>query len=251
MAENGQQLMGLRRGVWVLKIMARFPKGCTFGQLQKQMEGLPAPTLSRLLKVMVDERLLEKDPTTGVYKAGVLAFNLSKRFLGRASVPEVLQPIIDELAERCGESAAYCEYENRAMIFLATTDMPGSFHYMETGVPNPRIAYHGFGQVCLAHMDRKKVEFVLKDSPVPLPLEKKAYYKRLERIRQEGYFIEVGESQSVCTRITAPVFRGSGKFIGVLGITVLKNKLTANEKDGFTKHVKDAAEAASRALSRE
>ena len=38
MPANGGQMMGFRRGVWVLKVLARYPEGCTFGQLQKQLE---------------------------------------------------------------------------------------------------------------------------------------------------------------------------------------------------------------------
>jgi DNA-binding IclR family transcriptional regulator len=242
MAENGQQMMAFRRGVWVLKIMARYPEGCTFGQLQQQLDGLPAPTLSRLLKVMVDERMVAKDPATGIYKAGPLAFNLSRRFLGRATVPEVVQPILDRLAEQTGESAAYAEYENSSIIFLATKNIPQSFHYMEVGSPNRKVAYHGFGQVCLAYLPPGKTDLAIKNSQVPLPLPEKQYRTRLHKIKKDGYFIEYRESQDVVTRIIAPVFKGEGgTFLGAIGITALVTKLKDKQKNEYITAVTEAA----------
>ena len=251
MPANGGQMMGFRRGVWVLKVLARYPEGCTFGQLQKQLDDLPAPTLSRLLKVMVDERMVAKDPAAGIYKTGPLAFNLSRRFLGRATVPEVMQPIVDQLAEVTGESAAYAEYENSSIIFLATKHMPQSFHYMEIGSPNTKVAYHGFGQICLAHLPEGKTDLAVRKSPVPLPLPEKQYRARLNKIKKDGYFIEYRESQDVVTRVIAPVFKGKGgTFLGALGITALANKLTTDRKRNYIAAVTEAAAQATELIKK-
>jgi len=242
-----RQLKGLRRGFNIIQHLASSSEGITFNRL-RSLCSLPAPTLSRVLKVLIELNMVEKDRA---YRLGRGFMKIARTASGRISREEIIKPVLDRLAHRTGESAAYFEPEGTAIILRAKSEQGESWHYMDIGNRNQRITRNGFGQVCCAFTTAKRRKRILEEVYEPPQIGKKQFNKRMDSIREKGIYFEQGEASHAVQRFTAPVLeRNNEAFAGSIGITMMKRRLTAAEKEQFSTQVQQAAQDASRLLSR-
>jgi DNA-binding IclR family transcriptional regulator len=242
MAAKGN-LVGLRRGFDVLRHLAANQEGIPFNRLA-DLTGLPAPTLSRILKVLVDEGMISKN---GVYALGQEFIALARLATGAASRAELLQGLLENLGRATGESAAYYEFRGLDITCIAKAEQSESFHYMAIGNLNSRVLLNAFGQVCIAFLDADEQKQVLgKADPGPC-IPRADFRVRLKQIHEECIFVENGEANPSLIRIVAPVFDGEA-LAGSLGITLLKRKLSKGVIENLKREVMAAAAEASRRM---
>jgi len=242
-------MIGLRRGIAVLNVLAQRADGGSFTELQRACSNLAPPTLSRLLKALASERLIEKRAADGRYVAGPELFTLARTVLGLASARDLVQPSLDRLADLTGQSSAYFERAADAMVLVAKREHAQSWNYLPVGGTHPKITRNGFGQVLLAQMPAPKLATLLDKTQEPLPTARAAFLKRLARIRKQGLFVERGEAARALVRIVAPVFAGpQGPFAGAIGITLLKGALAKPEFAACKPRVREAARDATRRM---
>jgi IclR family acetate operon transcriptional repressor len=241
-----QPLLGLRRGIDIIRLLASSSEGIPFNRL-RSLCGLPAPTLSRVLKALVEERMVEKGAT---YKLGRGFMDIAHTALGSISREEIIQPILDRLGIMTGESAGYFELEDTAIVIKAKSEQGQSWHYSDIGKRNERITRNGFGQVCIACISEKKQRQILKKASESPVISRQQFIKRMDNILKKGIYFEQGEAAPAVQRFVAPVFQGEAILAGAIGITMLKHPLKAAEKKEFCAQVQQAAADASRLLSR-
>ncbi|MBN1674546.1 MAG: helix-turn-helix domain-containing protein [Kiritimatiellae bacterium] len=250
MMDGRQTLIGLRRGVAVLRELAGAPQGRSFSDLRRRCEGLAPPTLSRLLKALLEEGLIEKRPGSGCYAVGPTVFGLARAVLGLVSAADVVQPVLDRLAEATGQSSAYFERSGGAMVLVAKREHPESWHYMPVGGTHPKMTRNGFGQLLLAYMEPRALSLFLARTSEPLPLGREAFAARLARIRGQGLFVEKADAAPSLWRIVAPVLLADGQTpAGAVGITFVKGSLSKPGMDAARRAVRSAAAEATRGMA--
>jgi len=209
---NGGALLGLRRGLKVVEILAGSEFGFTFNQIKDAFDDLVPSTVSRLLKVLIDEGMIRLDHNSKRY----LLAERSKRMAGlircKISIAEKMQPYLDRLAKETGLSAAFFQYEDDKAVLMAKSERPEAFHYSGIG-SFPGNLQHAFKLVCFAY---------LRDSQTN-DLDK----NKLQKIRELSVFVNKQDDHSGLTRIVAPVFIGK-EFAGALGISFYRQ---FNEKE--------------------
>ncbi|MBD3240627.1 MAG: helix-turn-helix domain-containing protein [Chitinivibrionales bacterium] len=243
--ETKQQLAPLRRGIGILRAVAQHDDWSTFTGLQEALEGLPAPTLSRLLKVLVDERLVEKDSVHGRYRRGPALLELAHLVLGSLPKARLLQPVLDSLADQTGQSAALFAFDSDAIVMVAKAERPNSCHFIDVGSRNVDLARHGFARVILAHMNRDEAVRIASQAPYPPDGGMARLRRELAQIRERGVCVEHSESKPNWMRVTAPVLGARADEIpDAIGITVV-DMPEDSEADRFVAAVSTAAQRAS------
>lgn len=221
MAEEKKTLMGLRRGIEVLRILSRHPGGCTFTELQEATGDLPAPTLSRLMKALVDEELATKDADHGRYLLGKTMVVLAQSVLGSTPREEILHPVLVSLAERTRESSAYFEREADHLVLLDKVERAESHHYMSVMGRNTQFA-HGFYQVILAFLPDDTRERLVSGVS-EWHCGKREWKRRLKEARKNGVYFEDEDLKPGMCRFAAPVLCGNdGEVVGSIGVTFHK-----------------------------
>lgn len=249
MEKDKKKLVGLRRGFEVLRVMADRGGEGSFNELKAACNELPSPTLSRLLKVLVEEGLLEKPANGGPYRLGGATITLAQSVVGAIPKEKKLQPVLDALAARTGHSAAYLEMSGNHGIFVAKSLMPDAFSYRTVGDPITRINRNAFTQICLAYMDEKKAVRLLDGLTEPSAIPRKQFLQRLKRIRREGTFLAFQEDSRLLARVVGAVMADSGAFLGAIGVTFHTAKVGKKEEAGLRVQVTNAAHEAARALA--
>jgi DNA-binding IclR family transcriptional regulator len=206
MNDQSKSLAPLRRGIAVLRLLAGKARWYSFSELQSEAGNLPAPTLSRLLKTLVEEGLVERSSESGRYRQGPTLLDLAHLALGSLPKARMLQPVLNALADETGQSAAFFELDSDAITMVAKAERPNSCHFIDVGARNVDLARHGFARAILAFMPESDALHLAKHAPLPAEGGEKRLRSVYREIREQGVCVEHSESKPNWMRITAPVF---------------------------------------------
>lgn len=215
--EKNVSLLGLRRGLKVLEILAVSENGLTFNQIRDAFDDLVPSTISRLLKVLIDERMIKLDHRIKCYLLAERSHEIAYLIEEKVPIHQKIQPYLDELAKESRLSSAFFQYKNEKAILMAKSEQPEAFHYAEIGT-FPISIKHAFKQICFAHSPIKDQSHNFNQ-------------KQINQLKKLPLLINTEDDQDGLTRIVAPLFKNNSKlFIGAIGISFYqkfdKNKLT-------------------------
>ena len=226
---------GLRHALEILHHLAGEPRGLSFTELKSRL-GVPPTTASRLLKVLIEERFLEKT-SWGHYRVGPRLAGIAQRWSGGSAYAVVVEPVVDELATTSGESAAWVEWGPAGITFRAKREMPESYHYMAVGQTNRNPIANGFGQVALAWHPDQLDNF-------GQPRHRRVLRDELPVIRKRAVHVH----RDLGLRLCAAVSDRDGGLAGVIGISSLRFTMPATERQALKLLVRTAAERARAAI---
>src|SRR5690606_27632446 len=72
--------------------------------------GLPASTTHRLLRVLLQEGLVAKDPTTSRYRAGLELERLGSLLAFKKGFRDITRPHLQRVVDHCGEACMFVAY---------------------------------------------------------------------------------------------------------------------------------------------
>lgn len=236
----------LRRSFKLLEVMGLRHTGMTFNEISSLFPDAPASSISRLLKALQDEQIISKNDESRFYMLGERAVQLGRKLRGQISYPELVRPVVDELAKAVGHSAVFFKMADDHFELVVKHEVPNGFHYIAEGDSNFNFSTHGAGLVMMAFVseaDRERL-WKLSVSKHPSKQRKTEYMAQLQQIQNRGYHLSRNDERDYFSRVMAPVFRGE-LFVGSLGISLLG--LQAQDEAFFESLIKQVNEAARRA----
>lgn len=245
MPRTSGTMVGLRRGIEILELLATHREGLPFNMILDRFEDLAPSTLSRLLKTMSEEKLVINDAGSRLYSLAARAQILANAICGRAPFAERIQPFVNRLARVTKFSAVFVEVQNNQILLVAKCEQEEAFHYSPVGSKLQYWAEHGLAKICFAHMPKQAWQQHLADPPRPLPKPRRSIQKELREIASCTVLINRHDDQQGLTRIGAPVFADK-QFIGAIGISFYRqlNEALLNETATIVEEIgRDASEA--------
>lgn len=207
---------GLRRGLQIIDALARDER-LGFTDLRRELDDVSAPTLSRLLKVLVDEGwVIPSSESMPGYRLGPRSLAMAGNALGADDPERRRREAVQQLAEATGESAAWVRWDGRSICFELKHEMPDSYHYMAIGRHNDGIE-NGF--VLAAHVAAGNGTAAQRGQ-----LAKHAVVEHHDR----------------GLRVVAPVV-SAGQVLGLVGISALVADFTADQRAAIYAAVRQAA----------
>jgi DNA-binding IclR family transcriptional regulator len=243
-----ETLPSLRRGIALLEQLAARGDGMSFNEVRAFFPTVPASTVSRLIKTLLDEELICKDASAKNYCVGERAQALGVLLCGKPSRAELLAPVVKALAKTTNQSAAYFEFADDSNSLVVKHEIAEAFHYMKAGGFNTNFAHHGCAKVLLAYQDDETFERIWRRHLADSDWHKADYRHEMETIRRKRLLINPHDDLGYISRIAAPVFAGSA-FAGALGVTLLGSP-GPNVIEKTAESVKTAALNASKILTR-
>lgn len=235
------RLLPLGRAFTVLRVCASKPDGASFSELLKSISPATPAALSRLLKAMAYENIIEKDGS-GAYKTGPLMHEISRTLKGDLMIEEAVKPYLNALASDTKRSAAYFELGKNGAYLVGKSEMPEDFHYIDLFKAMGSPAEHGFGQILMSFGNQQTRKLL---NPGNHLMDDAKYLKRLEEIRNGLSFIQDWSKDTVIFRLAAPVFSGK-KIRGAVGLSFRAQAPGKSEIAKMELFVKNTAERISR-----
>lgn len=236
----------LARGLKILEILAGADEELPFSSL-KQESKIPTPSLWRLLHVLRENEYVIYDPERHTYRLGYKFLHMGNVLLDRMGFRPEARNYLRKLAELTGETA---EFSGRLRDELVLLDQEEGHQavrlYSRIGSTYPYFHATAPGKVYLAQMPEEKLESVIERIGLPSITEftvtdLDALKKELKKIRSQGYAVDNQEMRLGVFRVAAPVFDGSGRTVGCLGVAGPSFRFDKDKTESMAKDVKSVA----------
>lgn len=215
--------------------------------------GMDKVTAMRILNSLTTKGIIEQHPETRKYRLGTAVLRLAR--IREASFPVValLQPILEELSERAGEtshaSLAYCA----SLTTIAVAEPRISTRaFIDPSQPLPLHATAS-GLAYLANVDEAAFQdFVSRIELRPYTAHTLNSAEKLKsqmsRVQENGYAISAGTYQDDVVGIAAPIFDWHGNVTATLSAACVASRMTDENRVHIVGCVLAASVKATRAM---
>jgi IclR family acetate operon transcriptional repressor len=211
---EGSVARSAMRLVALFEALAKSEEGVSLAELSATIAA-PKSSLLGILRSMVSLGYMEHG--RNLYRLGPRAFRLAADILAIRRFPNLVRPILQELAATSGETVFLVVLDRAAqrMTYADIIDSPNPVRYtVPTGTTRPLYVSAG-GQLLLAYQDAAWAEAYIRSARLealtPRTItDPDELRERLAAIRREGFAISLGETVPGAAGIAAPIFSLDG-----------------------------------------
>ena len=206
----------LENGLVILETLLASNQAVGFSELAKQLT-VSKVTASRLLKILGAREWVVKDPSSGRYRAGR---KLAGSFSGGdtlGSLRRCSEPILASLAAQTGNTALAIYWNGSQMMWLAKHMSEDAPSMQKVGVVHQDLDLYPWGWLIWefsSEVERK----ALRPSMSNLSSFLRNQKRRMRYFSEFNAAFDDGEIRPGYRRLAVPVFDGSGRIIGALGM---------------------------------
>ncbi|MDA8297543.1 MAG: IclR family transcriptional regulator [Actinomycetota bacterium] len=218
-AEPGgdERVVGADRVLRVLKRLGEYPDGVGVEELARAVES-PKSTVHRALGALRRAGLADQD-AGGRYRVGVELLRIAFDYHARRPEHVAVQPLLEELAARFGETAHLGVLEGRSIVYLAKVDPAVGAVRLSSSVGGRNPAHlTGIGKCLLAFAieGRGALEAWIGEHPLERRtpnsiVSANRLVRELEITRRRGFGTDDQESEAGVNCIAFPVWMDAGE----------------------------------------
>jgi IclR family transcriptional regulator, KDG regulon repressor len=213
--------------------------------------GVPKSTAHGILHTMHRRGYLSRDPRSKAYSIGLRVVALAQTSQLVKTIQARAHPHLERLADELGETAVVGVFESEGVVYVDKAENSDAVRYtVPLGELRPLHAT-SIGKLYLATREEAEVRRLLaskrhgamtdRTTTVPEQL-----LEELERVRAQGYSMNVGESIRGISAVAAPIHAHGDQLVAGLSVVGASERIAAN-LDGIT----PAVVATARRLSEE
>ncbi|HVB18027.1 MAG TPA: IclR family transcriptional regulator [Stellaceae bacterium] len=213
-AGDGSFARSATRLVALFEALAKSEEGVSLAELSTTI-GAPKSSLLGILRSMVALGYMEHGH--GLYRLGPKSFRLAADILAVRRFPNLVRPILQDLAAKSGETVFLVVLDRPAqrVTYADIIDSANPVRYtVPTGTTRPLYVSAG-GLMLLAYQEPGWVDAYIRSTALealtPRTITEPAKLReRLATIRREEFAISLGETVPGAAGIAAPIFNADG-----------------------------------------
>src|SRR5690606_29753373 len=219
---NIQPIRSVEKAISILNCFSFERSKLSIDEVMKRT-GLAKATEDHMLWTLEINGLLHYDPKENNYRLGYKMMEYGGIVLENLDIRREAEPYLQELFEATGHTVLLVVRQFDTLQYLLRFDSDEGFQ-PQSYVGRRRVLHYGaMGTVLMAYLPRKEAEELLEKYPLEQHtpytlLDLEAYFKRLDEIRQQGYFVDVDETFVGFTAIAVPIYDSTGQAVAVVGI---------------------------------
>ncbi len=185
--------------------------------------GVHKATSSRLLATLARHQLVYRNPRTDRYRLGSGLFHLAGAAIANLSIVEQARPVLEELAERTGETVNLAVLEGNHVIHI--DQVSGRRSIVSRSWVGRQTPYHctATGKILLAFLDEEERERLLAAKLVARTpntiLEPERLRDELLEARARGYAQAIEELDEGLNAVAAAVRRADGEVVAAVSVS--------------------------------
>lgn len=184
--------------------------------------GLAKSTVSRLLTTLELEGFIAKDQKTNRYKLGHNIYYLGLIAKESLDIRKISRPIMEEIGQVSQETVNLYLLDHRDRVCFEQVESPLPIKKSERIGERVSIWQGATGRSILAHLKESIWHEMVKElRPITEDTiaDPDAFINELNRIRERGYAVSIGEKNAEVGCVAAPIFDAHRKVIGCLAIS--------------------------------
>lgn len=252
------KLAGSDRVLAILRSLGDYPKGVGLEQLARDVD-VPKSSLHRALASLCRAGFAEHD-ARGSYRLGLELVRLAFAYYEQLDRRQVVEPLLETLAARFGETAHYAELDGAEVVYIAKMTPPGRGAQMSSIVGGRNPAHcTGLGKALIAY-ELPDEAAVAAYIDVHGPLVQRTATTRFDRatlaadlelVRARGYALDAEESEHGINCIAFPLFLDQPyRPTGSVSIAALSHRTGLAELEAAAGEIRGLIEGALGAVTR-
>lgn len=245
-------LSSVRNAARLLKEFGRGDREMGVTDLSRRL-GIGKSTTHRLLNTLAEERLLEQDADTGLYRLALTMHELGASVQASLDIHSAASPVMEQLRNMTKETIQIAVLDGRHVVYVERRESPQTIRLF--GRVGHRNDAHSTstGKVLLAHLPPDVLDATLSGwrlaKKTPYTISDHATLRaQLRQVRAQGWAENVNESEVGVASIAAPIRDHRGVVIAALSVAGPVQRLDGANLRRFTRHSMEAAAAISRRL---
>jgi DNA-binding IclR family transcriptional regulator len=249
-SEQGGNLQSVNRALSALDLIAEAGElGVT--ELGRRL-GVHKATASRLVAVLAERGMVERDPITEKYRLGFGLIRLAGAAMASLDLVRIARPLLEDLADRTRETVNLGVLSGDAVVYI--DQVTGTRSIVAVSWVGRRTPLHctSNGKVLLASMLPEERDRLLAQ---PLQRATKATItdaaklrSQLDEVAARGYAQTMEELEEGLNAVAAPVRRADGEVVASLSVSGPAFRMRPVDLPRAGRLVKESATAISRRL---
>jgi len=247
MKSDNSQSGTISRTIAVLRALAGVKGDVQLKTLADNLQ-LPHSTMHRLLDLLGQENMVERDESSRRYRVGREFLRLSALVFNSHPLRSLAIPLLREAVEECNETAYLGLYlpQQRRMMFVAQIESSHSLGYRVRENEALSVLTGASGLSISAHLPQSVIDLIYdegrQESEVRKAISsKKALNEDLARVREQGYAVTYGKRIPGAVGIFSGFFDGSGSVMGCIGFTIPEQRYSKSLLPKLADTVRDVA----------
>lgn len=243
-------LQSVDNALEIIDILAEKPQ-MRIIDIAKQMN-IGKTTAFRLLATLENRGYVFKD-SSNKYSLSFRFVSLGNSVRGRVDFTYVIRPYLEELANRCGETAHLAQMQDILHIVYMDKVRGAATIILDTAVGSLKLAHmSATGKTLLAFSSEKVLENYLNNTTYPITTpyslkNKEELLSSLARVKEDGYAICEREDELDVTSFAAPLFDLNGRAFASISIAGPAERMSQH-KDENIKVMTDIADRLNHSL---
>lgn len=216
-------VQSVERTLRILELMAERGYPMPLSEISNRL-GLKISTTHRLLKTLILKGFAEQDPFTGKYHLGIKTFRIGNTALYALDIRTVARPYLKDLEEKYKETANLAILDQGDVVYIDQVEsdkMVKMIARLGSRVPSHCNAV---GKVLLSYLGSQELERLFKSRKLekytPNTItDPELLKKELEKIRRQGYALDLEETETGIRCVAAPIWNHQGRVIAAIGIS--------------------------------
>jgi IclR family acetate operon transcriptional repressor len=222
----------------------------TLGEICERCH-FPKSTAHNLLQTLLSRGFVEK--VGNEYALGTALLALSQAVRINAEVRDRAAPLLRELADQMHESVYLAVLDGEYALYVYAVESPRRL-LARTAVGD-RVELHctSLGKAILASLPDQRRQAILDRIGLPAYtdatiVDADALRIELEKTKERGYAIDVGEHEAGTYCIGAAILDHGGRVIGACSVSGADPEIVSSRREQFSTHVKHVAQEISRRM---
>lgn len=251
---SSSNVAALARGLELLRCFSAREPSLSNSELAAHT-GLPKSTISRLTKTLVELGYLRHNTKKRQYFVGPSVLALGYAALSNLRIADIARPHMQALADATGALISLATRDRLSMLYLEACSSDTSMTLkMGRGVRMPIIST-SIGRAFLAALPEQERDYLLstlqlKNDPLISTEQLSSLKEELQRFKNEGYCLSIGEWNTDVNAAATPILWTSGTDLIVISISGPSFMITPNLlKDELIPRLMGLAEHITKQLS--
>lgn len=262
MTDNGGEdkrrnnsVQSVERSLSILEALAASREPLALGEISSVCK-LKLSTAHRLLATLVSKGFASQNIENGKYRLGLKTFQIGNAALYSLDLRSAARPHLIKMVDKCEETAnlAVLSRSNHGyeLVYIDQVESPKMIRtFARVGSPVP-IHCTGSGKMLLALLDDRDVDLMLRIAPLEkftqnTITDRKALLDEIKQIRQNGYALDLEETEIGVACVSAPIRNYENKVIAAVSVSGPVTRV-APPYDRFISLIKETADSISQSL---
>ncbi|ALS21235.1 MULTISPECIES: IclR family transcriptional regulator [Paenibacillus] len=232
-------IQSVERALRILDLFDEYHKELKITEISSRMD-LHKSTVHSLLKTLQEYHYIEQNPDNGKYRLGMKLLERSSRLVQSLDIRQAANPFLQKLSKTTGQTAHLVILDGKEGVYIDKVEGDKAvIRYSRIG---RRIPLHcsAVGKALIAFKSPEQIRSILKGYEYQKHTEKtirteEAFLQELERVRKRGYATDDQENEPGVFCIAAAVRDHSGEVIAAISVSMLKARVTDEDKEEYVK----------------